>query len=48
MSHARHAAAAKGPEMPAESLVDQLLEEISVFGRTPEEVCVALEFFGTI
>src|SRR3954454_14373732 len=25
--------------MPAESLVDQLLEEISVFGRTPEEVC---------
>src|SRR3954468_23123025 len=35
----RHAAAAKGSEMPAESLVDQLLEEISVFGRTPEEVC---------
>src|SRR4051794_16784509 len=25
--------------MPAESLVDQLLEEISVLGRTPEEVC---------
>jgi len=25
--------------MPAESLLDQLLEEISVFGRTPEEVC---------
>ena len=25
--------------MPAESLVDQLLEEISVSGRTPEEVC---------
>jgi eukaryotic-like serine/threonine-protein kinase len=25
--------------MPAESLVDQLLEEISEFGRTPEEVC---------
>ena len=25
--------------MPAESLVDQLIEEISVFGRTPEEVC---------
>jgi eukaryotic-like serine/threonine-protein kinase len=25
--------------MPAESVVDQLLEEISVFGRTPEEVC---------
>src|SRR5271169_3068843 len=38
-SHARHAAAAKGPEMPAESRVDQLLEEISEFGRTPEEVC---------
>src|SRR4051812_46985711 len=35
----RHAAAAKGPEMPAESLVDQLLEAISVFGSTPEEVC---------
>ena len=25
--------------MPAESQVNQLLEEISVFGRTPEEVC---------
>jgi eukaryotic-like serine/threonine-protein kinase len=41
VSQARHAAAAKGPEMPAESLVDQLLEEISVFGRTPEVVCAA-------
>src|SRR5271170_565028 len=39
VSHARHAAAAKGPEMPAESQVDQLLEEISEFGRTPEAVC---------
>jgi serine/threonine-protein kinase len=27
--------------MAAESLVEQLLDEISVFGRTPEEVCVA-------
>jgi serine/threonine-protein kinase len=25
--------------VPAESLVDQLVEEISVFGRTPEDVC---------
>src|SRR3954465_2429070 len=39
VSQARHAAAARGPQMPAESLVDQLLEEISVLGRTPEEVC---------
>src|SRR5947207_2638746 len=39
VSHARYAAGATGPEMSAESLVDQLLEEISVFGRTPEEVC---------
>ncbi len=39
MSDVRHEAVAKGPEMPAESLVDQLLEEISEFGRMPEEVC---------
>ena len=39
VSQARHAAAAKGPDMPAESRVDRLLDEISVFGRTPEEVC---------
>ena len=39
MSQALHATAPKVPEMSAKSLVDQLLEEISVFGRTPEEAC---------
>src|SRR3954468_11708509 len=41
VSWSGHAASPRSPDMAAESLVEQLLDEISVFGRTPEEVCVA-------
>src|SRR3954470_18855630 len=36
-----HAAASRSPDMAAESLVQQLLDEISDSGRTLEEVCGA-------
>src|SRR4051794_41332938 len=36
-----HAAASRSADMAAESRVQQLLDEISDSGRTPEEVCGA-------
>jgi hypothetical protein len=41
VSQSQQAAASKSPDMAAESLVQQLLDEISDSGRTPEEVCGA-------
>src|ERR1700678_4161236 len=38
-SHSRRAAALRSPDMAAESLIHQLLDEISDSRRTPEEVC---------
>src|SRR5580658_10426763 len=39
VSQSQPATASRNPDMAAESLVQQLLDEISDSGRTPEEVC---------
>src|SRR3954470_3309416 len=41
VSQSLHTAASGSPDMAAESRVQQLLDEISDSGRTPEEVCAA-------
>ena len=41
VSQSRHAAASRSPDMAADPRVQQLLDEISDSGRTPEEVCGA-------
>src|SRR3954449_4832914 len=41
VSESLHTAASGSPDMAAESRVQQLLDEISDSGRTPEEVCAA-------
>ena len=41
VSHFRCAATLRSPDMAADSLIHQLLDEISDSGRTPEEVCGA-------
>src|SRR3954454_19997486 len=41
VSQSWHAAASRSPDMAAESRVQQLLDEISDSGCTPEEVCGA-------
>src|SRR5262245_28075259 len=41
VSKSWHVAASRSPDMAAETRVQELLEEISESGRTPEEVCGA-------
>src|SRR5215831_3755719 len=41
VSESWHAAASRSPDLAAETRVQELLDEISDSGRTPEEVCAA-------
>src|SRR5215831_7449875 len=41
VSESWHAAASRSPDMAAETRVQELLDEITDSGRTPEEVCAA-------